>query len=222
MLADDILDIIKHHSMNRPRSLQVEIGPSDLSQECDHCLAAKLYGWEKKPDPAWLAYVGTAIHAQLAEAFNGREGFWSEWPTTVGRVGDHGVSGTADLIHLPSSTVVDFKTVGKAKLDAVRRGDIPGNYRTQVHLYAKGLQVDNVALLFLPRNEISLDAAVWWQEPYDPQVAASALARGNMIHDMLSNLTPAAFARQKGCYDCARYPDAPGPTTGSLADLIGV
>lgn len=221
MLADIILDAIKEHSMSRPRSLQVEAGPSDIAQECDHCLAAKLYGWVKAPDVAWLAYVGTAVHAQLEQALAGREGFLQEVPVTVGSVGGRPIKGHADLVHLPTKTVIDYKTAGKAKLDAARRGVIPQNYRTQVHLYARGLEVDHVAILFLPRNEVSLDRAVWWTEPYNDRLAFQALQRAKDIYRALDFRDPGTFDRAPGCYDCARYPDAPGAVSGTLEALIG-
>lgn len=221
-LQDDIIRLIGEHSMSRPRSLQREVGPSDLAQDCDHCLAAKLAGWDKRPDVAWLAYVGTAVHLQLEQALAGVPGFLQEVEVTVGQVGGRPVKGHADLVHLPSSTVVDYKTAGKAKLDAARRGNIPANYRRQVHLYARGLEVENVAILFLPRNEISLDRAVWWSEPYDAQLAHQTLERAKDIYRLIPDWEDLSrFDRAPGCYDCARYDDAPGAVSGTLESLIG-
>lgn len=44
----EIRGIIEDHITNQPRSLQKEIGPSELGTDCLHCLAARLAGWEKR------------------------------------------------------------------------------------------------------------------------------------------------------------------------------
>lgn len=224
-LEQQILDAIKDHSMNRPRSLQTAVGPSDLAADCDHCLAAKFLGWPKTPDPAWLAYIGTAVHAQLAEAMAGQA--WAMWETeyavNVGTIGDDVVAGTADLWCYGERTVVDFKTAGTATMREVKQGRIPEHYRRQVHLYARGLGAERVALLFLPRNHPSLYSAVWWEEPYDAGLADSTMLRARAIHQQVTvgGMSPSSFNRADGCYDCARYPDAPGPVSGTLDDLFG-
>ena len=47
----EIRGIIEDHITNQPRSLQKEIGPSELGTDCLHCLAARLAGWEKRQSP---------------------------------------------------------------------------------------------------------------------------------------------------------------------------
>jgi hypothetical protein len=81
-----ILAGIRAFQASRPRSLQVEVGPSQLGNPCDHCLAAALAGWEKRGDDAWLPLIGTAVHELLLthEAFG--NGWLKEHRVTVGQV----------------------------------------------------------------------------------------------------------------------------------------
>lgn len=213
-----ILLAIESQDMSRPRAVQREVGPSDLGIDCDHCLAAKLAGWQKRPEMAWLPYIGTAVHAQLAEAFTG-EDWATEQHLAVGQVAGTWIKGNADLIHWPTRTVIDFKVVGKTTLDAARRGKVSEQYRRQVHLYGRGFRANHVAIAFLPRNEMSLGAMHYWTEPYDPFVAGGALVRAQS----LVGVDVSKQARAKGCYDCPRYEDwePQRVAPGTLESLIG-
>ena len=97
---------IEHAITNQPRSLQERIGPSELGTPCDHCLAAKLAGWQQTENGVpWLPYVGTAMHAQLEELFitceNERTGgnhtasrrWLCEQPVMVGHIGGEEIWG---------------------------------------------------------------------------------------------------------------------------------
>ena len=46
----EIQSIVAHQILHQPRSLQTRIGPSEIGNPCDHCLAARLAGWEKQED----------------------------------------------------------------------------------------------------------------------------------------------------------------------------
>lgn len=209
---------------NQPRSLQKRIGPSELGAACTHCLAAKLAGWEKRQDAAWLPFIGTAVHAELASMFEAAGGRWLvETEVMVGWVGDAEIWGSSDLFDTETGTVVDFKIVGPTTLTAAKRG--PSDvYRAQLHLYGQGFvnaghQVNDVAIAYLPRNATSLSAAIWWTEPHDPAMAASATIRADRIArqlDELAAIAPEAVGvwitgldRDPNCYDCARFADAP-------------
>jgi hypothetical protein len=220
-VKDAIISAIEQHATNRPRSLQTRPGPSDLAQDCDHCLAAKLAGWPKRSDPAWLAYIGTAVHAQVEQAMPAH---WStELEVTVGTIAGEPVVGHLDLWIPEAGLIVDFKTAGAAKLTAARRGEVPEHYRRQVHLYARGMggMAKHVALLFLPRNMPNLSHAVWWTEPYSQTLADFTIGRARTIaHELGNGRAVQDFPRAEGCYDCPRYDDAPGIITGTLNDLF--
>lgn len=210
-LRAEVLGTITEHGRLMPRSQQRAPGVSDIAAGCDHCVAAKLAGWTKTEDFAWLAYVGTAIHAQLEQAFTG-EDWWTEYETRLMQAGQWTITGHVDLIHRPTKTVIDFKTVGKGVLDAARAGHPPQHYVNQVQLYAHALQAERVVLAFLPRNQPNLGDAVWVELPYQRPIAERLISR---VHQLLQGIELygdvwiSALDRDPHCYDCARYPDAP-------------
>jgi len=234
---------------HQPRSLQKVIGPSELGNPCDHCLAAKLAAWPKAPSADWLPYIGTAVHAKLEEVFTARavadvaagrpERYLPEAPVMVGHLGETEVWGTCDLFDIAAGMTIDWKVVGTSTLRTAKV-EPSATYRAQAHLYAhgfaaEGYTVRHVAIAYLPRGAVSLDAAVWWTEPYAPAVAVEALARAERMFTNLVALASVSVAardewitnlpRAAGCYDCARYADAPAPTPparrGAFADLPG-
>lgn len=245
--------VIEQAIANHPRSLQKVIGPSEIGTACEHCLAAKLAGWEESAGGvAWLPTVGTAVHAWIEDAFNCHEAnrnavhttglrYLTEAKVMVGTIGGVEIWGSTDLVDLQVGMTVDWKVVGAGTLRTARRG--PSTvYRTQAHLYAKGWndaghRVDHVAIAYLPRNAVSLDDAIWWTEPYQPDIAVAALERANRIAANLAALATlgqqavdtwiSSLPRDPECHDCARYADgvgltAPGhhPRSDDFADLL--
>lgn len=232
--------LIEGHITNQPRSLQKRIGPSEIGTPCDHCLAAKLAGWEQTRDGVpWLPWVGTCVHAGIETAVITHENtrnaqhstglrYLVEAAVMVGTIGGQEIWGHTDLFDLQAGLTVDWKIVGPTTLRTAKAGPTP-TYRTQAHLYAKGwndagYRVDHVAIAYLPRNAPTLDNAIWWHEPHDRAIADAALARADRLHTNLTALTQAAgdqardawiatLARDAHCYDCARYPDAPAGLT---------
>lgn len=223
-VADLILSAIEAHDAARPRSLQAHVGPSDLGDPCDHCLAAKFAGWQKRSELSWLPYVGTAVHEYLSHAFPTDGGEWlSEAPVSVGQVMGVDVWGTADLFHLPTRTVVDFKVVGITTLRAARRGDVSEKYRRQAHLYAGGFEARHAVIMFLPRNSPNLAKdLVWHAEPYDAELVATTLARARIIAAGVNSAEREedyilSLPRAEGCYDCPRFFDWDTHSAGEWA-----
>lgn len=242
----EVRGVIEHAIRNHPRSLQTTIGPSEIGTACDHCLAAKLAGWPQTEDVIpWLPTVGTAVHTWIECAFidyeNARNSvheqgrrYLTEQRVMVGTIAGVEVWGSLDLIDRVVGMTVDWKIVGVTTLRSAKSGPSPV-YRVQQHLYAKGcndagVRVDHVAIAYLPRNAVTLDAAVWWVEDYDEAVAVAALDRANRLTANLTALASiseaavasyvAGLAREKGCRDCGRFPDAPiSPSV--LVDLLG-
>ena len=248
--------VIEHAVINSPRSLQKRIGPSEVGTACDHCLAAKLAGWEQTEEGmAWLPFVGTAVHAELerivTEHENARNAnhttgrrWLCERRVTVGQIGGVDITGSTDLFDVAAGTTWDWKIVGPGTLKSVRAHGPSEVYRVQAHLYGRGWaaaghDVRHVGIVYLPRNDMrGIDAGLLWHEPYNAQVAVDALARAERFHTNLTALTALGTAardawisglpRDRGCFDCKRYPDAPaglplpGRSTaaGDLAGLI--
>lgn len=208
LLLDELLHVIRQAIRSHPRSQQTRIGPSEIGVPCDRRIAHKLLGTKPVNDRGapWLPTIGTAVHAWLDDTFSldnlpavvaGQPPRWLvEQKVTTGQVAGEDIDGSCDLYDTITGTSVDWKIVGKTKLRDVPRHGPGSQYQVQGHLYgrgwaAKGYPVNTVAVLFLPRNE-ELDAAEWWSEPYNEQVAIEALARVEAIGLACKVLGPAA------------------------------
>lgn len=193
VLHAELLDKIKHHSTNAPRSLQKEIGPSEVGDPCERKLGFKMFNIEPPMRPPsrnndmWKANVGTAIHAYLEDVFGNDPDYYTERRVTVGAWYDgqksHVLQGSTDLFHKPSGTVLDWKTTSVSMMEDYARGKLPEVYRTQIHLYGLGYEnaghdVKRVGLVFLPRdNDLNISSSVLHVEAYDRQVALDAIKR---------------------------------------------
>lgn len=215
-----ILAGIREFQATRPRSLQREVGPSQLGNPCDHCLAAALAGWEKGQDDAWLPLIGTAVHELLLTPEVYGDDWLVERRCWVGDVAGEKVCGNADLFHIPTGTVVDKKIVGASTLNEARRHGSKHQYRRQINLYGRGLarsyEVNTVIIAYLPRNSPKLSDAFFDVQPYDEQIALDTLERANRLaaavqtYERVSVRARDVFIdslpRAQGCYDCQRYP----------------
>lgn len=240
----ELTGIIEDSILNQPRSLQRMIGPSEIGNECDHCLAARLAGWEKREnDYYWASTVGTGCHLLMEQFFDQyvRENtprgagkrFVTEETVKVGELAGKPITGSTDLLDLETGMTIDWKFVGEASLRKYRNGPSP-TYRVQAHLYAhgwnqSGVRVDWVSIYFLPRTRPKMSDGFWWFEKYDPQIALNALARlENLYQRMRTAFEQGGFPardqwitnlpRAAGCWDCRKYPDH----TPKTDDLHGI
>ncbi|ADD43859.1 PD-(D/E)XK nuclease family protein [Stackebrandtia nassauensis] len=189
-LSIDLARVIREYSDSRPRSRQVNIGPSEIGVECLRRLGYKALGYAASNgggDPL-PPFIGTAVHAELAAAFEadnerlGRVRWLVEHRVTV----RGSIRGTLDLYDHDTRTVIDHKIVGPSTLQKTRAGGPSEQYRAQVHLYGYGLSaempVERVAIAYFPRAG-HLDGRIIWAEPFDPAVAETALDRlASVIH----------------------------------------
>jgi hypothetical protein len=142
-----------------------------------------------------LPTIGTAVHAWLEDTFGvdnvhrieqGQPERWLlERKVSVGILDGVDITGSCDLYDTLTRSVVDWKVIGKTRLDQDKRHGPGPQYRVQGHAYGcgwvrSGHDVETVAICFLPRNG-ELSETVWWSEPYDEQVALAALARAEVI-----------------------------------------
>lgn len=194
-----VYGMIREAISSHPRSLQKRIGPSEVGSTCDRRIGYKLLGQQENPrGDAWKPTVGTAVHAWLETAAQnanlaqviaagGRiadhELEWvTEQAVTVGYLHDGtAITGSCDLYHRPTATVIDHKVVGVASLRDKKANGPGQQYRWQVHLYAAGFvlaghHVEHVAINFLPQNG-NLTDGWWWSEPFDMGIAAAAMGR---------------------------------------------
>ena len=185
-LKRDLTKIIMWTERDSPRSRQRAIGPSELGDPCDRRIAYKLTGTDpvnRSGDP-WPAVVGTAIHNWLEVAVTQYQKVhgYQGWIVEQRVAPDNLVSGRSDLFHVPSGTVVDYKTASSDKIRKLHRGEAPSSaYITQINLYGlgherAGREVHSVALVYYPRSGWLNDAFVW-HAPYDRGIAMGALDR---------------------------------------------
>lgn len=231
-LGKELLAIITDAIVNQPRSLQTKIGPSEVGHPCARRIGYKLLNAphvNRGQGVPWKPFVGTAVHAQLEDVFGtydhtraiaspaGYEPRWlTEMKVDVGVLGggpDDVIEGSCDLYDRMTATVIDWKVVGPAPLKSYRASGPGQQYRSQAHLYGRGwgrrgLPVDTVMIVFLPRND-ELHGTYVWHERYDEQVAIDALNRATGIKAVIDafgnrsmHLLPTADA---WCFRCPYY-----------------
>lgn len=194
----DLQAIIEDAIRNDPRSLQTELGPSEIGCDCDRCLIAMLAG-DKLDDEyaAWLPALGRAAHEWLEYVVNrhlattGSDRYLTEGRVAVGTVGGHEISGNSDVFDVHTGTVIDYKLVGTTTLRDCRKNGAKTTYRRQGHLYgrgwaAAGYDVRSVAIWYLPRNGFTIGGGYLHQEPYDEQVALDAINRADQFANWIA------------------------------------
>lgn len=217
----DILDLgheLRMHiwqtAANNPRSLQRAIGPSEVGTPCVRRIGYKLVGTPATNQAdTWLATIGTAVHAWLAETFN-TDRFLVEHRVQV----TEGLAGSIDLFDKQTKTVIDWKVVGDTSLKRYKANGPGEQYRTQAHLYGVGLtnagyEVEQVAIAFLPRGG-SLRAMHLWSEPFNPQIAWEAINRLQLARASIESAGADALgllpATESHCHFCPFF--LPGST----------
>lgn len=177
------------------RSSQPTVGPSEVGTPCDRRLAMSIM----RIDPShpggegWAAFVGTCIHAGLAEMFLWASGGSRRYLVELPLAFESEVMprGTGDLLDRVMYLFADHKGMGKWSLSQLRSKGPSRTYRTQVHLYAHaarraGHRVENVAIVGWPREGNSLDDLWVWTEPFDPAIVKDALDRLDRISGQIA------------------------------------
>lgn len=229
-----VIDAITNH----PRTLQKEIGPSEIGAPCARKIAYKLTDHKQRElPPNWRATVGTATHMWLEETFDTANQQWALQHGTPGverylieervTVGEHldgtPIQGSCDLYDRATATVVDHKTATRSRLETFTKNGPPEVYRVQANLYGigwirAGFPVARVAICFLPRDGEFSDA-YWWEEDFNPVIAAEALQRLHGIETAIRTLGNQAFnvlpTAEDYCHFCPFFlPGSTDPATG--------
>jgi hypothetical protein len=200
----ELMCIIRGALLTQPRSMQTEIGASEIGIACTRRLIRKLAGDELPSDDLkWKAYIGSMVHAGLADAVThcgwnqGETRYLVEQEVEIATVRGRKVKGHFDVFDIDSGTVVDWKIVGKAQLAKYRNNGPGQQYRVQGHSYGRacaqmGYVVRNVMVVFLPREEnLSIDSigratgSYVWSQAFDPLIAEQALSRLAGLLDLL-------------------------------------
>lgn len=182
MVQDAVVDF----SQNAPRSLQREIGPSEIGHPCRRHLAYKLVDWptcNNGQDPL-PSMVGTGAHRMMDDVFAfkneklGRERFIMDRELTI----RPGLTGHGDCFDTDTGFVLDWKFPGTEPMREYRKNIIGQTYRVQLHTYGLGWEnagytVRGVADVFFSRggNLLGKFGAHTFYETFDRQVALDAL-----------------------------------------------
>ena len=172
--------VIEAISIIPERSKQVRIGPSEIGDICQRCLAERLIesynGTPRDPQALAIAsWLGTSAHAAIEKL--GIEDAFQELKVTVGEIEGIGpITGSVDFYDRISNQIVDFKFSNKKKISNLARAfttrennevlfdnnsrvvGVLQKYYTQQMLYGKGIidtydyPVDSVSLLLIPRD----------------------------------------------------------------------
>jgi CRISPR/Cas system-associated exonuclease Cas4 (RecB family) len=190
---------------SRPRSTQVQIGPSELGG----CRRKVWYRLNDQPETndnemKLAAIMGTAIHGAIEKALeNNKE-------VVIEQTVEHnGMKAHVDLYIPGTGDVVDWKTVKMKNLSY-----FPSQQqRWQVHTYGylieqSGLgKVHNVHLVAIPRDGDERDVKVH-SEKYDPNIALEAL---NWLESIKQAQTPPEPERDESyCKFYCKFYDASG------------
>jgi hypothetical protein len=207
MLARRYRELVRHSFSTDRRSLQSEIGSSEIGWECDRRLAYRLSGAAvTNPGDPMAAIFGTGLHLWLSREFDRinsrRFRYLVEYGCTY-----RGVLGHGDLFDLETATVVDWKSTTIAKIRSMRRSEVPAYYVVQIQhnaaaLAADGWQPQAVALKFFPKDS-TLDNSWLWRSVPDRAVVDTAIDRVDRLRNTDPAVVPATPGRH--CAFCAQY-----------------
>jgi hypothetical protein len=202
----DLLIKALHAKENaRPRSTQVQVGPSELGG----CRRKVWYKLNDQPETndnelKLAAIMGTAIHSAIEKALDKHIGVMLE-----SEVEYNGMKAHVDCYLPDTGDVIDWKTV-KAKNLAYFPSE---QQRWQVQTYGylieqSGLgKVQNVHLVAIPRDGDERDIKVH-SEKYDSSIALEALSWLEAVKE--SQVAPAPERDESYCKFYCKYYDATG------------
>lgn len=224
--------IIKELTKPSERDKQRKVGPSELGDLCERCLAEKLLGVHKEEKTHPLApMIGTAFHLYLENVI-GLEDYLKETKVTVGTIEGYGdIRGTADGFDVSTGHVVDYKVLSKKKIkafssatffddnrnpefysDSMTEGQLK-KYYYQMQLYGLGMEnagyeVNHTSLILFPRDctvESVISASHELCFKYNRGAALNVLERANHIFKWAINNWNILeeLDSHPGCYYCA-------------------
>lgn len=162
-------DLIMTVAASNPRSRQAELGASEIGQMCERRIGYRLAGTPviNHPDPL-KALFGTGMHHVLAEGLarlNLGNRYLIEHPVVY-----RSIPGMVDCADWWRHRVTDWKTSALDVIKRYKREGVGTNYRVQIAIYAEGLralgyEVEETALVFIPRDGTLSDIWSWVSQP---------------------------------------------------------
>jgi hypothetical protein len=208
-MKEFLVDVLHAKENSRPRSNQVQIGPSELGG-CRRKVYYRLHDQHETNtgEMKLAAIMGTAIHSAIEQAIaladpDGTK-YVVEQEVEWGDMKAH-----IDLWIPETGDVVDWKTVKKNNLSYFP--STQQRWQVQVYGYlldksGKGKPV-NVNLVAIPRDGDERDIKVH-SEPYDPAIAEEALAW--LAEVKAAEVAPSPERDENYCKFYCKYYDASG------------
>lgn len=233
IILDRAKEVVWQYENARDRSQQRVPGPSELGSECQRKLAYTTMGTtpvNHSYGDSWQASTGTAIHAQLAEAYelvNNNSGRYLiehriHMTTPSGII----IKGSLDIYDRKLRTVVDHKCPSTRSRNRYKRSGPSQGYIQQLHVYGYGLEQqgeepERVALIFYP-PEGRTDDIFAWSSKYDRNIALATLAKYDALASRVAEfngdktrLSEIPKSPSVLCGWCAFYmPNSPNPASG--------
>ena len=174
----------------RPRSNQIEIGPSSVGG-CHRRLWHELAGTKPTNEGDKLAAIlGTFIHAGIESSVRASDPWGEQFELEV-EVEAGGLKGHVDCYDKINQRVIDWKTIKKGSSRYF--GKTNRQQIWQIHLYGwlltqNGYTVKEVALAGIPRDGKMSDILIHI-EPYNPEIAEEALFHLNAVKELVAEGT---------------------------------
>lgn len=169
ILADHLRELIWTGARSSERSLQREVGMSEVGTGCDRELVYKIAGIPPSnlgSDPM-PAIMGTGFHLHMERLFARLDPrrYLVEQPVRY-----RGIPGTLDLYDRRRRLGVDWKSTSKAKLRTIRKDGPTVRQQVQIQTYGAALRElgedpQRLALVFVPRDGTLDDLYVWSTVP---------------------------------------------------------
>jgi hypothetical protein len=151
------------------------------------------------------AIFGTAMHTWMEEAVRKanerhKQETGSDVPIWIPEAKvtvREGLTGSCDLYHVPSGSVLDWKFPGTTRYAHYKKHGPSNTYRGQAHLYGRGyrnfgLPVNHVGIVFISRTG-TLRQMHLWREPYDDGYVDDILARLDRVEEHIEELSISPF-----------------------------
>lgn len=214
-VADTVRQTIMKQSA---RDKQSSVGPSDLGDPCDLCLASKMarhgplaVGQGRDSGFSLKAWVGTAVHEKLERDIE----LPAEMVKLEERVFIHTIAGYGDIhghidLQLALLGIVnDYKTCdmdGDYGLKKIKLNGPPWKHVVQLMLYGYGVRkaggkADHMTLTYIPRDNNSVDNIYVVAAEYHENIALEALARAESIWAKLV-AGESDFSSDSDCFVC--------------------
>lgn len=225
---EELRGIVTRYANRLPRSVQKQLGPSELGHECDRMVVGKMAGapaTNHVADP-WASIVGTAIHAFLADSFSwdNTHNDYLRWLTEARVTPDPGPSahpGTADLYDCHNRALCDHKCQSEGVRAKLKSKGPPRHYYVQLLLYRLGylhlgLPVERIVLVSWPRTKSTMDDMYVWSHvpvPEDDQLVDDVLVQTRFREQMaawvregrLNLMDVPASPEDSECFFCPLY-----------------